>query len=58
MRNPDRRPLVNHDERVPIGAEQLGGGGHKCASGCAVDGPLAVAVARVIAQLRVPPSVQ
>jgi bifunctional oligoribonuclease and PAP phosphatase NrnA len=39
-------------------AEQLGGGGHKCASGCAVDGPLAVAVARVIAQLRVPPSIQ
>jgi bifunctional oligoribonuclease and PAP phosphatase NrnA len=39
-------------------AEQLGGGGHKCASGCAVDGPLADAVARVIAQLRVPPSIQ
>ncbi|HXX28789.1 MAG TPA: bifunctional oligoribonuclease/PAP phosphatase NrnA [Terriglobales bacterium] len=39
-------------------AEQLGGGGHKCASGCAVDGPLPVAVARVIAQLRVPPSIQ
>jgi phosphoesterase RecJ-like protein len=39
-------------------AEQLGGGGHKCASGCAVDGPLQVAVACVIAQLRVPPSIQ
>jgi bifunctional oligoribonuclease and PAP phosphatase NrnA len=39
-------------------AEQLGGGGHKCASGCAVDGPLSDAVARVIAQLRVPPSIQ
>jgi bifunctional oligoribonuclease and PAP phosphatase NrnA len=39
-------------------AEQLGGGGHKCASGCAVDGPLPVAVARVIAQLRLPPSIQ
>jgi len=39
-------------------AEQLGGGGHKCASGCTVDGPLSDAVARVIAQLRVPPSIQ
>jgi bifunctional oligoribonuclease and PAP phosphatase NrnA len=39
-------------------AEQLGGGGHRCASGCAVDGPLSMAVARVIAQLRVHPSIQ
>ncbi len=39
-------------------AEQLGGGGHRCASGCAVDGPLSFAVARVIAQLRVHPSIQ
>jgi len=39
-------------------AEQLGGGGHKCASGCTVDGPLSDAVARVIAQLHVPPSIQ
>jgi len=39
-------------------AEQLGGGGHKCASGCAVDGPLSDAVACVIAQLRMPPSIQ
>ena len=39
-------------------AEQLGGGGHKCASGCTVDGPLSDALARVIAQLRVPPSIQ
>jgi bifunctional oligoribonuclease and PAP phosphatase NrnA len=32
-------------------AEYFGGGGHKCASGCAVDGPLAVAVARIIDRL-------
>jgi bifunctional oligoribonuclease and PAP phosphatase NrnA len=39
-------------------AEQLGGGGHKCASGCTVDGPLSDAVARVVAQLHLPPSIQ
>ncbi|HXY49850.1 MAG TPA: bifunctional oligoribonuclease/PAP phosphatase NrnA [Terriglobales bacterium] len=33
-------------------AERFGGGGHECASGCSVDGPLAAAVARVIEQLR------
>jgi len=39
-------------------AEQFGGGGHHCASGCALDGPLSAAVARVIAQLRTGHSVQ
>ena len=39
-------------------AEQFGGGGHACASGCSLDGPLSVAVARVMAQLRTYPSVQ
>jgi bifunctional oligoribonuclease and PAP phosphatase NrnA len=39
-------------------AEQFGGGGHQCASGCAVEGPLAMAVARVVAELRNHPSVQ
>jgi bifunctional oligoribonuclease and PAP phosphatase NrnA len=39
-------------------AEHFGGGGHKCASGCSLDGPLSVAVARVVAQLRSQPSVQ
>ena len=39
-------------------AEQFGGGGHECASGCAVEGPLSAAVARVMAQLRPNPSVQ
>jgi phosphoesterase RecJ-like protein len=33
-------------------AEHFGGGGHACASGCSLDGPLSVAVARVMAQLR------
>lgn len=33
-------------------AERFGGGGHACASGCSLDGPLSVAVARVLAQLR------
>ncbi len=34
-------------------AESLGGGGHTCASGCAVDGPLSAALERLLAQLRV-----
>ena len=33
-------------------AEDFGGGGHRCASGCSVEGPLATAVARVIERLR------
>jgi len=32
-------------------AERFGGGGHECASGCSLEGPLPVAVARVMAQL-------
>ena len=39
-------------------AAQFGGGGHECASGLSLDGPLSVAVARVIAQLRLGPTVQ
>jgi phosphoesterase RecJ-like protein len=39
-------------------AEQFGGGGHQCASGCAVDGPLAAAEAQILAPLRGNPSVQ
>jgi phosphoesterase RecJ-like protein len=39
-------------------AERFGGGGHQCASGCALEGPLSVAVARVLAQLRLHPSPQ
>lgn len=33
-------------------AEHFGGGGHKCASGCSVDGPLDVAVAKIVERLR------
>ena len=32
-------------------AQKFGGGGHECASGCAVDGPLAAAVEQILAQL-------
>ncbi|MGA8152536.1 MAG: bifunctional oligoribonuclease/PAP phosphatase NrnA [Terriglobales bacterium] len=39
-------------------ATRFGGGGHECASGCSLEGPLAVAVGRVVAQLRSQPSVQ
>ncbi len=43
---------------VSVVAEHFGGGGHKCASGCSVDGPLSIAVARVVEQLRQHSSVQ
>jgi phosphoesterase RecJ-like protein len=39
-------------------AESFGGGGHECASGCSVGGPLAEAVRQVLSQLRGGPSVQ
>ena len=32
-------------------AEKFGGGGHECASGCGVNGPLAAAVEQVLAEL-------
>ena len=38
-------------------AEHFGGGGHKCASGCSLDGPLAVAVSRVVDRLHAEPVV-
>jgi len=34
-------------------AEVFGGGGHSCASGCAIDGPLSIATERMIATLRI-----
>lgn len=34
-------------------AEHFGGGGHACASGCALEGPLSVASERIVAQLRI-----
>jgi phosphoesterase RecJ-like protein len=39
-------------------AESFGGGGHECASGCAVDGPLADAVRQILSHLRRGPAVQ
>lgn len=33
-------------------AEHFGGGGHRCASGCAVTGPLSMSVARIMGQLQ------
>jgi phosphoesterase RecJ-like protein len=33
-------------------AEHFGGGGHRSASGCTVDGPLTVAIERILTQLR------
>lgn len=33
-------------------AEEFGGGGHRCASGCAVDGPLHVAVEKILGNIR------
>jgi len=39
-------------------AEGFGGGGHPCASGCSVDGPLAHAVRQVLDHLHRGPSVQ
>ena len=39
-------------------AESFGGGGHECASGCSLDGPLAEAVRAVILQIGRGPSVQ
>jgi bifunctional oligoribonuclease and PAP phosphatase NrnA len=33
-------------------AELFGGGGHECASGCSLDGPLSAAVERILSKLR------
>jgi phosphoesterase RecJ-like protein len=39
-------------------AEKFGGGGHECASGLSLDGPLSAAVGQVLGQLRGGHSVQ
>jgi bifunctional oligoribonuclease and PAP phosphatase NrnA len=39
-------------------AERFSGGGHECASGCAVNGPLQAAVSEILSQLRPGPSLQ
>jgi len=36
---------------VAVVAEEFGGGGHKCASGCSIEGPLSVASERLIARI-------
>jgi phosphoesterase RecJ-like protein len=62
------RELSDHRYRVSLRskgevnvarvAEYFGGGGHDCASGCSIDGPLSVAVARIMEQLHLNPTVQ
>jgi len=58
---PDRRYRVSlrskGEVNVSAVAEQFGGGGHRCASGCSLDGPLAVAVSRIVDRLRTEPVV-
>ncbi|MGB9235894.1 MAG: bifunctional oligoribonuclease/PAP phosphatase NrnA [Terriglobales bacterium] len=53
---PDRRYRVSLRSKgavnVSTTAEYFGGGGHKCASGCSLEGPLAIAVSRVVERLR------
>jgi len=53
---PDQRYRVSLRSKGEINvstvAEHFGGGGHKCASGCSLDGPLAIAVAKVVERLR------
>jgi phosphoesterase RecJ-like protein len=53
---PDQRYRVSLRSKGKINvahvAENFGGGGHKCASGCSLDGPLAIAVARIVERLR------
>lgn len=39
-------------------AERFGGGGHECASGCSTDGPLAMAVAKILQLIRPESSVE
>jgi phosphoesterase RecJ-like protein len=39
-------------------AEGFGGGGHECASGCSVDGPLVQATNQVLDRIRLGSSVQ
>ena len=39
-------------------AGQFGGGGHRCASGCSIEGPLAEAIPRVVSKFRPAPPLQ
>ena len=53
---PDHRYRVSLRSKGAVNvakiAEKFGGGGHECASGCSIDGPLSVATDRILAQLR------
>ena len=59
---PDRRYRISLRSKggvnVSAVAEHFGGGGHKCASGCSIDGPLAVAVSRIVERLHTEPAVR
>jgi phosphoesterase RecJ-like protein len=52
---PDRRYRISlrskGEVNVSTVAEHFGGGGHRCASGCSIEGPLAVAVSRIVERL-------
>jgi phosphoesterase RecJ-like protein len=58
---PDHRYRVSLRSKGEVNvssiAEHFGGGGHKCASGFSLEGPLAIAVARVVDRLRTAPMV-
>lgn len=53
---PDQRYRVSLRSKGEVNvsrvAEHFGGGGHKCASGCSLEGPLSIAVSRVVERLR------
>jgi bifunctional oligoribonuclease and PAP phosphatase NrnA len=59
---PDKRVRVSLRSKGEINvtsvAEQFGGGGHECASGFSIDGPLLDALARILPMFRPPESIQ
>jgi bifunctional oligoribonuclease and PAP phosphatase NrnA len=59
---PDQRYRISlrskGEQNVASVAEAFGGGGHACASGCSLDGPLTMAVNRILDALRKQTSVQ
>ena len=59
---PDRRFRVSLRSKGKLNvaqvAESFGGGGHQCASGCSVDGPLPETIRRVLVQIRSGNSIQ
>jgi phosphoesterase RecJ-like protein len=59
---PDKRVRVSLRSKGEINvasvAEHFGGGGHECASGFSIDGPLQGALSRILALFRPPESIQ